>query len=40
MTDIWFNRDMQVVNDLIFALALQVEVESHRTNQFTSVFKY
>ena len=28
------------VNDLIFALALQIEVESHRANQLTSVLKY
>ena len=28
MTDIWFNRDMQAVNDLIFALALQMK-QSH-----------
>ena len=28
------------VDDLIFALALKIEVESHRANQFTSVLKY
>ena len=33
ITDIWFNRDMQAVNDLVFALALQMKVESHPSCQ-------
>ena len=47
MTDMSFNRDIQTIftrlernNYLIFALALQIEVESHRANQFTCVLKY
>ena len=47
MTDMSFNRDIQTIfarlerkNYLIFALALRIEVLSHRANQFTSVLKY
>ena len=42
-----FPRDIQTIfarlerkNYLIFALALRIEVLSHRANQFTSVLKY
>ena len=47
MTDMSFNRDIQTIftrlernNYLIFAFALQIEMETHRANQFTSVLKY
>ena len=47
MTAMSFNRDIQTIftrlerkNDLFFALALQIEVELHRANQFISVLKY
>ena len=47
MTDMSFNRDIQTIftrferkNYLIFALALQIEVESHQANQFISLLKY
>ena len=47
MTDMSFNRDIQTIftrferkNYLIFALALQIEVESHHANQFISLLKY
>ena len=47
MTAMSFNRDIQTLftrlerkNDLFFALALQIEVELHRANQFISVLKY
>ena len=35
-----YKQSLLVLNYLIFALVLQIEVELHRANQFTSVFKY
>ena len=47
MTGMSFNRDIQTIftrlkreNYLILALTLQIEVGSHRANQFISVLKY